>query len=58
MESIRVREANTISFDNRVELRARKVNTVGFNSDGKVKGVDYYNLSLRVLKQKKNLILD
>jgi len=42
MESIRIREANAISFDNRVELRARKVNTVGFNSDGKVKGAQSF----------------
>ena len=60
MESIGVKEANTISFDSRVELKARKVNIVSFDSDGKVKRVDCYNLSLsfRVLKQKKNLILD
>ena len=60
MKSIEVKGANIISFDSRVELRARKVNIMSFNNDSKVKRVDCYNLSLsfRVLKQKKNLILD
>jgi len=46
MKSIGIREANTIDFNSRVELRARKVNTVSFDSDGKVKGISCYNLSL------------